>query len=111
MKMNIRLVAFYKADIKTPIKRLIGTLHVELVDLGIQIRGILVRRQKQKWRFEVPSKHGMFRGERVRYPIVDFSDKNVKKQLYAELLKQAPAYVEARLKPVVREYKEVKRSV
>lgn len=109
--MNVKIIAFYKADIKTPIKRLIGTLHVEFPDLGIQLRGILVRKQKQKWRFEIPSKHGMDKGKKVRYPIMEFNDPAMKKKLYNELIKHAPAYIQEKLKPVVREYKEYKRNV
>lgn len=63
-----------------------GTLHVLIEDLGIHLRGILATHTKTgPWRFFLPQNFcaDMDTGNKVRYPILTFEDK----EKYFELMK------------------------
>lgn len=84
--MKIEVVGFYP-NAKPPTKknRGLGTLHVYLVDIGLDIRGIGVVKNGKGYYFLSPQKYGNDEN-REPYPVVTFTDP-VKQKEYIQALK------------------------
>ena len=99
--MEIEVVEFY------PYKRegssFSGSLHVYIVDLCIDLRGIFVSYDKKRvrptnhtWIFRLPSKKTFSESDKkeVFYPVFQFSDKKKNLELLKEIRKQGKPYIQ-----------------
>lgn len=93
--MNIEIVEFYSIEKDDNREILKGTLHVYLVDLGIDLRGIYVQKRKNYWRFDLPSRSGVDQETKqlVRYPCFSFMDKKKTDQLLSLIRELGREYI------------------
>lgn len=101
--MNIELVEFY--PLKNKIKHKsgwsqIGTVHVYLIDHEMDLRGIIVIKNGQKYRFYLPNFQAIDEetGEKVRYPLIRFIKEEKHQALIDFLHKNVIKYVKEKLK-------------
>ena len=85
---NIEILAFYPLDSKFRDRYsqpIIGTIHIRIKFLELDIRGIEVYQGKNKYNFQFPWATVVREGERVRFPIVTFHDKERQRAFMKEL--------------------------
>ncbi len=80
--MKFELVAFYEATKEVKSKRgnnCLGSVHLYLIDIGVDIRGIHVSKQGKGMFFQVPAAYGFDKelGKEVRYPVIGFTDDKI----------------------------------
>lgn len=78
--MKIEIVEFY--PIKKDKHTFIGTMHIYILDLDVDLRGIFVSRKEDRWFFRLPQKKAIENGKEVFYPIFSFTSR----EKYGELL-------------------------
>lgn len=54
--MNFEIMKFYEITRQDEKQHLIGTLHIRLPEIGLNIKGILTFKKKHFWHFRLPSK-------------------------------------------------------
>lgn len=93
--MQIEIVGFYEIERNDEKEKLIGTLHVYLVDYGLDIRGCYVIRQKKGILILLPSKVGIDEdtGKKVQYPCVQFTDPEKNKELLIQIRYKGISYI------------------
>lgn len=104
--MNIEIQDFYRMKTKDKNCELNGSLSIYVIDYGLDIRGISVRKSKGRYYFTLPFRPALDEngeqiiedGRRVRYPIVTFSDPDRQAQLITALRTQGPDFIESKLK-------------
>lgn len=94
--MNFEFVEFY--PVPNAKGQHVGTVHVYVIDIRMDIRGIKVKKQGSKVFFIIPSimTNDAETGKKVLYPIVAWVEKKDKKQFMEFLHREA--------KPKVQEY-------
>lgn len=95
--MNIEIVEFYPLENKQNKYKLIGTLHIYLVDYEIDIRGIFAAVAKNgAVFFNMPGGYGIDQetGKKVRYPYLGFTDSEKSKALMKEVREKGRKYIE-----------------
>jgi|SRR6185295_11816685 len=112
--MNIEIIEFY--PLFRDAYQYTGTLRLRLIDIGIDLLGVHVKRTKDRWFFNIPFKTGIDdEGKQVQYPLVSFSDKEKQRDLINTLREKAPAFIEERikdpLKPIVFKEKQNKKQL
>ncbi len=97
--MEVEIKNFYLRERKQEDQLVKGSLHVVIKVSGIElnIRGILVSKQKGRWFFRTPFKTGVCTetGTSVIYPIVTFTDPALNKALIEALQERVPAFIGA----------------
>jgi hypothetical protein len=92
--MEVEIVEFYKAEGGS--KGFIGTLHVYLPDLDIDLRGCPVFKKKDKYLIHLPGKQYIDEsGKAKRYPIVGFTKHETYDGLVKELNKVGNDFMKA----------------
>lgn len=93
--MNIEIVECYPIKLKKKAD-FAGSLHVYLIDYGIDLRGAIIIKNKNHWIIKMPYKTGIDQetGEYVSYPIFSFTDREKGKSLLNEIKKKAIEYIE-----------------
>jgi hypothetical protein len=93
--MNIEIVEAYKIKDNHP-KRFAYSVHVYLVDFGMDFRGIYVKRHKDKFYVSLPSLSttGINDSKPTRFNILDFSDQSKKQDLIDTLKQKILEYLE-----------------
>ena len=93
--MKIEIVEFYPIFIDDEKKRMTGSLHIYLIDLDIDIRGIYVIRNKSRILLHMPYKNVLDHETKqfVRFPIFSFTDNKKNISIKKEILKQAREYI------------------
>lgn len=93
--MQIEIVEFYPFKKNNELQILIGTLHVYIIDLGIDIRGIFVKREKDKWWFNMPFKiaYDEETNKPIRYPIISFTDQKKNTSFRNEVMSKGKEYI------------------
>src|SRR5687768_15203348 len=93
--MQIEIVEFYANERDDAKGILVGTLHVHLVDIGVDLRGVLVKKKKDHWFFGMPQGSAINQGtkERIRYPVFSFSDRSKTVELRKVITEQGKAYI------------------
>ena len=78
-------------------QKIIGTLRVEITDLGFQLLGVMVVRVKDRWHFSLPSRNGVDRatGKKVQYPVFTFLNKEKHVALMLAIREQGVPFIEA----------------
>lgn len=99
--MNIEVVDFFPAAKKKP-SPLVGTLHIYLCDLNLDIRGIPVYRTTKDFFIKMPGGRGIDHetGAPVEYPIVNFTDPEKQRELIKAIRKLAIPFIQERLKEI-----------
>lgn len=94
--MNIEVIEFYSEHEDQEKRMLKGTLHVYIVDYGIDIRSILVSKSKNFWFFGLPQRFGIDKDTKakVTYPIFSFVDREKNDDLKQLIFKEGKAYIE-----------------
>lgn len=97
--MKIEIVEYYPDD-PGPNNEIRGTLHIYYVDKGMDIRGINCFKKNKKWFIYLPNGWGIDEEtkEKMRFPIISFSDISEQKELQKLIRKQGKAYIEEKLK-------------
>lgn len=97
--MNVKIVEFYTVDRNDEKGILQGSLHVQLADLQIEIRGIQVKKRKDTWYFWLPSLKGKdpATGELVRFPVFAFEDREKTKELKDIIREKGTKYIQETL--------------
>ncbi len=96
--MNFEVVAFFPwiGQKHRKEQNLVGTVHVKLLDMKLQIRGIKVFIGKKSISFKMPFNISFSEQRKmlVPYTIVTFDDLDVKKNLKEFLRKEAPNFLQ-----------------
>lgn len=97
--MNVEIIEFYPIECREDKELLTGTLRIRLPDIGIQILGIFVSKNKDSWFFALPGRKGVDHktGKAVRYPFVSFDSRETQKELIEAIREKAPEFIEMRL--------------
>ena len=93
--MEIEIVGFYEINRDDSKNILTGTLHVYLVDYGMDIRGCYVVRKKNGILIFLPSKVGIDEetGKKVQYPCIQFTDPEKNKELLIQIRYKGISYI------------------
>lgn len=101
----IKIVEFY------PFKKsgdlFIGSLRIEIVDIGVEILGVVAIKNSKGWKFLMPGRNGIDHqtGKYKRYPYINLKDEDKKKQIMKQINEEGPIFIEKRLndmeKPIV----------
>lgn len=91
--MKIEIQEFYPFTKEGYEGCFLGTLHVYLIDLNMDIRGIEVLVVKNKYKFYLPKKYEMKKGYKIWYPVINFLDNNKNKELKKELNKKGLEFI------------------
>lgn len=93
--MNIEIVEFYIIEKNDKKKTLLGTVHIFIVDEGIDLRGIFVKLFNNKWIIHLPGRKAIDSdtGEEVRYPVFSYLDQEKNKKLINAIREKAIEYV------------------
>ncbi len=104
--MKIEIVEFYREiPYKTNQKsrKILGTMHIYLIDYKIDLRGIVVSRIKNFYFFRLP--HGKQRdietGKLTSYPILSFSEEGLYQSILDFLHTQGIKYIEEQEKSLI----------
>ena len=94
--MKFELVEFYQTK---NTKKAIGTIHIYLIDIKLDIRGILVLKKEDKIFFSFPHFKAIDSDTKkmVSYPFIRFND-NTQKQMMDFLLNEVKPEILKRLK-------------
>lgn len=94
--MEIEIVDFYPVEKQE--RRLLGSLHIYLIDLKLDIRGFRVifdMDAQKRWRFIFPHISIFFPKEQKSetFPVVQFSDAQMNRDLIKQIRKKASEYI------------------
>lgn len=112
--MNVEIIEFY--PLYRDAHQYTGTIRLRLIDIGIDLLGVHVKRTKDRWFFNIPFKTGTDdKNNLVQYPLISFIDKEKQRELINCIREKAPSFIEERirdvLKPVVFKQKPSKKSL
>src|ERR1700691_1970269 len=107
--MNLEIVGFYELERDDTKESLKGTLLVYMVDLGIDLRGIIVIRKKERILIYMPHKIGIDEETKtqVRYPVFAFTDVAKNKELTDQIRKIGVPFIKEEILKI--EKKKFKR--
>jgi hypothetical protein len=93
--MNIEIVECYQL-FETNKKSFSGTVHVYLIDYGIDLRGVFITQYKNKWIVKLPSRTGIDPDTKkeISYPIFSFVDREKTKKMIDDIKNKASKYIE-----------------
>ncbi len=93
--MNIEIVDFYVMERDDSKKKLNGSMHVYIVDLDIDLRGLFVTRKNKQIFIYLPTKSGIDTEtkEIVYFPIFSFGDMKKTQQLVKDILEVGRPYI------------------
>lgn len=94
--MEIEIVEFYPVEKQE--RRLLGSLHVYIIDLKLDIRGFRVifdMDAQKRWKFVFPHISIFFPKEQKpeTFPVVQFSDPQMNRDLIKQIRKKASEYI------------------
>ena len=98
--MNIEIIGFYPIQDNKAKYKIMGTLHIYLIDYGLDIRGIFAAVAKNgSVFFKLPCGFGVDQetGQKVRYPILGFTDQEKERDLIKELREKSKKFIEEKL--------------
>lgn len=101
--MKFELVDFYEATLEIKQRRgnnCLGTVHIYLIDIGVDIRGIHVTKQGRGMFFHVPIGYGFDKetGKEVKYPVIGFTDEKIYEDMMNFLKNEVKEEIAKRLK-------------
>lgn len=91
--MEIEIVGFY--PYREQGNNLLGTLHINIVDLGLDIRGVFVSVRNKRWFFSMPTKHTIDpeTQEKVKYPTVTFTNREKQNELLDLIIEKGKKFI------------------
>ena len=94
--MNIEIVEFYVTERNDKEGIIKGSLHVYLIDIHADLRGVNVSKKGDKWFFSLPwqSAKDIDCGDRVRFPVFSFTDFKKTDALRSLIRKKGIEYIE-----------------
>lgn len=94
--MQIEVVEFYPARKEQKKDFLRGTLHVYIIDFCMDIRGIVVQKNRDKWYFYLPSKFAKDpeTNKDVQYPVINFTQAGMNVELFGLIKQHGQEYIE-----------------
>jgi hypothetical protein len=97
--VNIEIIEFFEDERDDKKQVLRGTLHAYLPDLGIDLRGIVVKKRKDSWYISLPTKVGKDHesGEPVLYPVISFTDRTKTAEMINVIRTKGKEFVEKEL--------------
>ena len=90
--MTVQLIAFYPTYISHDYESCSGTLHVHLDNHRIDIRGIVIDRNQNKFFVGLPYRYLTVGGKRERFPVVAFSSPEWE-AIAAEIRERLPSFI------------------
>jgi hypothetical protein len=96
LNMKIEVVEFY--PMQKPEKDWIGTMHIYIIDLDLDIRGIHVLQKKDRYIFRMPSKFSMENEKKQWFPVISFTNPKKNTLLFQELRKKGTEFMQNRSK-------------
>jgi hypothetical protein len=97
--MQLEIVKFYETSRDDERGQLIGTLHIKLPEIGLNVKGIHVMRKKAYWFIGLPSKKGYDKSldTEVSYAVILFDEKEKNEELINFLRSEGRKFVESYL--------------
>lgn len=97
--MKFEFVDFFPGRLEGS-DRVLGTCHIYLIDIQMDLRGIIVAKDKGKFFFRIPHKKGKCHetGKIIPYPCISFTDQKTNKEILDFLHKEASPLILKRLK-------------
>lgn len=94
--MHIELIKFYEITRQDEKQHLIGTLHIRLPEIGLNIKGITVFKKKFFWYFRLPGRKAFDQslGKEVNYACILFDEKEKNDALFSFLQSEGKKFVE-----------------
>jgi len=77
--MKFEMVGFYPSENKK--SKLLGTLHIYIIDIELDVRGIQVFGNLKTMFFQLPHFMAFDDGQKVRYPHIRFTNNEKQKEL------------------------------
>lgn len=101
--MDIEIVEFYEMHRVDEKRILQGSLHIYLIDLDVDLRGIMVRKRNDSWFFGLPSLFGIDPDtkKKVKFPIFSFADRKKTDEMKKLIIKKGKEYIVNKLKEEV----------
>ena len=98
--MDIEFIKFYETQRDDRREHLIGSLHIRLPELCLNIKGIHVLRKKNYWFVGLPDRRGWDKSldKEVIYSVILFDSKKMNDELIGILREKGRAFVEDYLK-------------
>lgn len=91
--MEIEIVEYYPEIATTKKKCKQGTMHVYIIDIGMDIRGIRWIKTKKQWIMLMPHMPALDEGKRVFYPVISFTDIDKMKDLLTQIKQKGLDYI------------------
>jgi hypothetical protein len=81
--MDIEVVEFYTMERNDEKQTLVGSLHVYLTEMDVDLRGVLVKKRKDSWYFELPFLFGKDpeTKQKVKFPVFSFVNREKTSEL------------------------------
>lgn len=95
--MKYEFVEFYPKPPELKNKKAIGTVHIFVIDMNIDIRGIVVQKHGKNLIFKMPFLPSFDNGKKVFFPAINFIDIKDKKQWIAFMQKEVSPIIKKRL--------------
>lgn len=101
--MKIEIVEFYPYQTENGPQIHKGTLHIYLIDWKLDLRGIQVQKLNNQWRFYLPVGFGIDHEtkQKVRYPILSFTDRDIQRRLVSIIRKMGQDYITSNFKELL----------
>lgn len=98
--MKIEIVEFYENKFDKKKKTLIGSLHIYLIDIDWDLRGIYVKKEKNKWFFGLPNYKSKDKetNKLVTFPVIIPTNLDKKRELINDIRKQGIKYISEKYK-------------
>lgn len=103
--MNIEVVDFYQQSnsgtAHRPHTNFIGTLHIYICDLDIDLRGLPVFKKGKRIFIQMPTKMGIDPDtkEQVKYPTFNFANHNKQKEFVSAIVKVGVPFIQKKYDP------------
>ena len=99
--MKIEVVEFYPFYRMDDLERIAGTLHVYLIDLEMDIRGILFKKHKDRWFFHMPHSKAIDpeTNKCEKFPIITFTDNEKNRALMKSIREEGMKYIQENVLP------------
>lgn len=93
--MKIEVVEFYPFKRCDEEKILKGSMHIYIIDLNADLRGVLVSKKGNNWNFQFPHFYTIDQEtkKRIRFPVLNFVDKKTNHSLMKEIIKEGKKYI------------------
>lgn len=107
--MEFEVLNFYEIKREDAKQHIVGTLHVRILEIGLDLKGILAFRKKNFWMFRIPRRTAFDRklGKSVEYGIFLFDTKEKNDKFFDFLHTKGKEFIEACLATTPEETKSV----